>query len=178
MLKKQKDWDAIGAARCTSAAEVMALARKFRPAPVPSIVRREAFNPTTKVEKQPEAEPKQIFSFPQIENVEKPRLTERKVLKEVCFALNINVDDVTGMGRTKECVNARHLSIYLARLLLRGRRSYPQIARGLGLRDHSTAIYAFNKIEKRLRDESELKQTIEGIKKSLRERYSGVPIDT
>ncbi|CAK7009926.1 MAG: Chromosomal replication initiator protein DnaA [Desulfovibrio sp.] len=70
----------------------------------------------------------------------------REILGEVARKLNLRPEDVLGAKRRPDLVLARQVSMYICRRKLG--LSYPELGRAFGGRDHSTVIYAINKIKK------------------------------
>ena len=70
----------------------------------------------------------------------------REILGEVARRLNLRPEDVLGAKRRPDLVLARQVSMYICRRKLG--LSYPELGRAFGGRDHSTVIYAINKIKK------------------------------
>ena len=71
----------------------------------------------------------------------------------------------TGRARNKEFVEPRQIAMYLFRDILA--MSYPDIANKVGKRDHTTAIYAFEKISKEINKNQNLNQKVLLIKDLL-----------
>lgn len=67
------------------------------------------------------------------------------IVDSVCKGLGVTREDLGGSGRHKSVVLARAMVALLARRLTR--RSYPEIAAAIGLRNHSTVITAHRRIE-------------------------------
>lgn len=62
----------------------------------------------------------------------------------VCSYFNISKSDLIGSKRSSSIVYARHIAIYLARTLTD--ESLPTIGKYFGGRDHSTILYAYEKV--------------------------------
>ncbi len=91
--------------------------------------------------------------------------TSRHILDAVANFFDISDKDLTGKSRKKELVYPRQISMYLLRKELNN--SYPTIGHELGGRDHTTAMHAYNKIEKEMENNDRIKQDIEAIKQVL-----------
>ena len=78
---------------------------------------------------------------------------------------DIATKDILGKSRKKELVFPRQIIMYLLRKELNS--SYPTIGHELGGRDHTTAMHAYNKIEKELDENDRTKQDVESIKQQL-----------
>jgi chromosomal replication initiator protein len=70
----------------------------------------------------------------------------RRVLEQVADHHSVTVDDLTGPSRLANHVKARHEAAYLLRQCS---LSYPQIGRILGGRDHTTIMYAVQRVEQK-----------------------------
>lgn len=99
-----------------------------------------------------------------ITNIQLKSLTPKEIIESVAKFYDISYKDITGSSRKKELVWPRQIAIYLIREELN--TSYPTIGQELGGRDHTTAMHAFSKIEKEIkeRENERVKQEIESIK--------------
>ncbi len=100
-------------------------------------------------------------------NLQTKSLSPKEILETVSRFYNINTKDITGKGRKKELVWPRQITMYLMREEIN--TSYPTIGQELGGRDHTTAMHAYNKILKEIKekDNEKIKQEIESIKQML-----------
>ena len=73
-------------------------------------------------------------------------ITPTQVIKAVSSFYEISPTDLLGRSRKKEVVEPRQIAIYLLREMLN--MSYPYIAEKMGKRDHTTAIYSYEKISR------------------------------
>lgn len=73
-----------------------------------------------------------------------------EVLRAVCEVYGVTKADLIGPGRTRRIALARHVAMYLAAKL--SRLSLPDIGRRFGGRDHTTALYAVQKIDALTKD--------------------------
>ncbi len=87
------------------------------------------------------------------------------VQQKVAGFYNLRMTDMVSARRTREVVRPRQVAMYLAKQLTL--RSLPQIGRKFGKRDHTTVIHAVRKIEELRRQDPQLDQEIETIKKLL-----------
>ena len=78
---------------------------------------------------------------------------------------NISVDDIKSKKKSALIVGARQIAMYLSRDILN--ESFERIGLEFGGRDHSTVMYAYDKIKSELNENQELKTTIERIKENL-----------
>jgi chromosomal replication initiator protein len=72
------------------------------------------------------------------------------VQSEVARQFGCHVSDLRGDKRTADVAYPRHIAMYLCRELTEA--SLPQIGGRFGGRDHSTVLYAVNKIERLMQD--------------------------
>ncbi|MBU6141797.1 chromosomal replication initiator protein DnaA [Patescibacteria group bacterium] len=89
-------------------------------------------------------------------------INPNQVIKAVADYYEISQNDLTGRCRQKSIVEPRQITMYLLRDILG--LSYPDIGQKLGKRDHTTAIYATNKISEEINKDQDLNQKILAIK--------------
>jgi chromosomal replication initiator protein len=100
--------------------------------------------------------------------VEKNReMTVEMIQKFVAEFFSIKTSDLKSDKRLKNLVIPRQIAIYLCRELTKS--SYPEIGEKFGGKDHSTIIHSFKKISKLMDSDSELKNTVESIRKGMLE---------
>ena len=90
----------------------------------------------------------------QIINTPKKMTNCKNIFKAVCELYDISVSDLFNRSRKKELVRPRQISMYLIRQELNG--SYPYIGEKLGGRDHTTVMYACQKISKEMENNDSL----------------------
>lgn len=78
---------------------------------------------------------------------------------------NISVDDIKGKKKSALIVGARQIAMYLSREILN--ESFERIGLEFGGRDHSTVMYAYDKIKNEINNNLELKNIIEKIKENI-----------
>ena len=88
-----------------------------------------------------------------------------KIQKAVADHYNITIEDLKGKKRSNKVAHPRQLAMYLCRV--ETDETFPRIGLEFGGRDHSTVIFACDKIEKELLENHELEQTIKEIKAKL-----------
>ena len=88
-----------------------------------------------------------------------------RIQRVVCDYFKINIDELKGKKRSKNINYPRQIAIYLCRELTT--ESFPKIGTYFGGRDHSTIINAYQKIEKDLNSNQQLKIVISELKKIL-----------
>jgi chromosomal replication initiator protein len=79
--------------------------------------------------------------------------------------MNVKIADVKAHNKNKNLVLARQISMYLARKLTN--LSYPDIGQKIGGRDHSTVIYANNKILNTITSDVNFKKMVQEIEDSV-----------
>lgn len=92
-------------------------------------------------------------------------LNMHDILEAVAKHFEVNCKDILGKGRRAEIVLPRQLAMYLIRDLTE--HSFPEIGQFFNGRDHSTVMYAVQKIEKKLEAGSELSEEIRKVKNLL-----------
>ncbi len=93
------------------------------------------------------------------------RVGPGQIVKAVSSFFEVSIGDLLGRARNKEFVEPRQIVMFLFRDILK--MSYPDIASRVGKRDHTTAIYAYKKIDKNLKEDRDLNQKILMIKEGL-----------
>jgi len=94
-------------------------------------------------------------------------LSSKRVLESVSKFYDIGIKDIVGKSRKKELVKPRQIVMYLMREEMG--ISYPTIGDELGGRDHTTAMHAYNKVNKEIQESNIVKQEIELIKQLLKD---------
>jgi chromosomal replication initiator protein len=92
-------------------------------------------------------------------------LTPRKIIEIICSFYDITFDDIIGPSREKRLSYPRQIIMYILREELQA--SYPTIGQELGNRDHTTAMHAFNKIQRELDMNEKLRQEINLLRQKL-----------
>lgn len=95
----------------------------------------------------------------------KSSITVKDLLTAVIEYYNISLKDIFRACRKKNIVMPRQITMYLMREDMGS--SYPVIGYEIGGRDHTTAMHAYEKIEKRLEMDEILRQDIEIIRQKL-----------
>ena len=81
-----------------------------------------------------------------------------QIVKTVADFFEIPSNDLIGRGRKKEIVEPRQITMYLLRDVLN--LSFPFIGDKMGKRDHTTAMYAYEKISKEVNKYARLLLTV------------------
>ena len=97
-----------------------------------------------------------------INNSPSKKINYKTILQAVSEFYDINIGQLTNRSRKKELVYPRQIAMYLIREELKN--SYPFIGEKLGGRDHTTVMYACEKLNKELENNESLQQEINLIK--------------
>jgi len=95
--------------------------------------------------------------------LEKP-LTISDIKQAVAEYFSLDVEDLSAKVKTKDIANARQIAMYLSRELTNS--SLPRIGKNFG-RDHTTVLYACDKIKELLKTDQEFTITIDSIKNKI-----------
>lgn len=94
-----------------------------------------------------------------------PRITIDEIQKAVCAHFRLDKSEMSSKRRVRSIARPRQVAMYLSKELTP--RSYPDIGRRFGGRDHSTVIHAVRTIENLRVQDSELDGDIAAIRRSL-----------
>lgn len=99
-----------------------------------------------------------------VANTQTKSMSNKEVIDAVCRFYDISNKDLIGSSRKKELVWPRQIAIYIMREEIG--TSYPSIGHEMGGRDHTTAMHAYNKIHRELKENEneKVKQEIASIK--------------
>lgn len=92
-------------------------------------------------------------------------ITHKHIIKAVSEFYDIKPEDLIAKNRKQEIVRPRQIAMYLMRSELQ--LSYPGIGDKLGGRDHTTAIHAFEKINRSLQADDKLSEELQAIKDQM-----------
>lgn len=92
-------------------------------------------------------------------------ITTDEIIKTVAGKFNVKISDIKSQKRNKNFILPRQIVMYLLRNLTN--LSYPDIGMEIGGKDHSTVIYANNKIRKLIEKDIKVKNLIKEIEDSL-----------
>ena len=93
--------------------------------------------------------------------------TPQLILEEVSSFTGVAKDKILGKSKSKDIVRARQIMIYLITQMTD--LSLPAIGRFIG-RDHTTALYARDKIAEEIQTDASLDATIKDLMKNIRSR--------
>ncbi len=97
-----------------------------------------------------------------------PELSPEKVIESVAEFFGLSPEDLKSPRRDREATFARQVAMYLLRDCLS--LPFPQIAKLLGGRDHSTVVYSCEKISRLLRTDERVGRQLSLLKDYLRQR--------
>lgn len=89
----------------------------------------------------------------------------KKIIQAVSSFYEINQDDILLPTRRKEIVKPRQIAMFLLRSELK--ESYPSIGRRFQGKDHTTAMYAFERISQKMEEDQVIFNEINTIKQKI-----------
>jgi chromosomal replication initiator protein len=92
-------------------------------------------------------------------------ITIEQISKAVAQYFKIPLVDLKSKSRNKDITNARHIAMYLARMVASSKQQ--EIGEYFGGRDHTSVIHAVEKIKERIKVESTLSKDINAIESNL-----------
>lgn len=101
-------------------------------------------------------------------NVSKARpkhLTPKQIISKVSHHFNVDVNDIISPKRDRHIMIPRQIAMYLMRSELH--TSFPNIARELGRKDHTTAIHSVEKITKAVKLDYAIRENVAEIREKL-----------
>ncbi len=93
-------------------------------------------------------------------------ITPELIIKSVCNYFNIKISDIKSNKKFKEYVKPRQIAMYIIRNYTE--LSFPDIGEKFGGKDHSSVIYAVDKIKKLIKEDPQLEKIIENIIKLIK----------
>lgn len=99
---------------------------------------------------------------------EKEEVTVDEILKTVAGKLNVKMSDIKSHKKNKNLVFARQIAMYLSRRMTSA--SFPDIGEKIGGRDHSTVIYACNKMKKVMEEDLNVKKLVLELEEILQNK--------
>lgn len=93
------------------------------------------------------------------------RISFQKIIQAVAEFYNLKEKDIFLNSRKKEIVKPRHVAMFFLREELNS--SFPFIGKKFGGKDHTTAIYACEKISRGIEEDEQLAEEINTIKEKL-----------
>jgi len=87
------------------------------------------------------------------------------IIRVVADDAGLTPDDLISPCRKRPFVNARHIAQYFARKM--AKKSFPDIARRFGGRDHATIMHGVNKIESRMAEDPTFARSLTALEKRI-----------
>ncbi len=100
-----------------------------------------------------------------LKNDDRKVLSIESIQKEVSNYFGIKTNDLKSNKKQKNVAFPRQISMYLVRRYTGA--SFPEIGEKFGGKDHSTVIHAVNKIERLLKDDLSVKNTINSLSRTI-----------
>ena len=97
-----------------------------------------------------------------------PEHTVEKIIEEVARTFGVTVEMLRSQDRRASIQKPRSIAIYIARELTD--LSMVAVGEAFGNRHYSTIVYTIQEMEKKIRKDSNLRETIEDIIKNIRDR--------
>lgn len=101
-----------------------------------------------------------------IKQLEKEDISIDNIIKAVATQTGVKISDVKSPKKNKNIVSSRQIVMYLARKLTGS--SFPDIGEKIGGRDHSTVIYACNKMKRLMEENEKIKHMVDDIEDLLK----------
>ncbi len=93
------------------------------------------------------------------------KLTIDEIMKVTCEHYSLRMSDMTSARRARTVARPRQMAMYLAKKLTP--RSYPEIGRRFGGRDHTTVLYAVRKIEELMAADDQIAEDAQLLQRKL-----------
>ena len=100
-------------------------------------------------------------------SAEQRRVRIEDIQRVVARHYNVSRQELVSNRRTRVIVKPRQIAMYLSKTLTP--RSFPEIGRRFGGRDHTTVLHAVRKIEELLGNDNKLSQEVELLKRLINE---------
>ena len=93
------------------------------------------------------------------------KVTMDEIMRKTCDYFNVRMSDMVSPKRSRNIARPRQMAMYLAKHLTS--RSYPEIGKRFGNRDHTTVIHAVRKIEELKGQDSQVAEDAELLRRML-----------
>ncbi|CAB1238924.1 chromosomal replication initiator informational ATPase [Ruminococcaceae bacterium BL-6] len=103
-----------------------------------------------------------------INNNQPAPVTVEKIIEEVARTFGTTPEDIRSSKRSANISGARQVAMYVVREITQ--LPMTSIGEEFGGRDHSTVVYAIQQVEKNLKRDPKIKDTVEDIIKNIRDR--------
>lgn len=94
-------------------------------------------------------------------------VTVENIIQEVSNLYGVTAEDIRSKKRSQQISNARKVAIYLVHEITQ--MTLQAIGEEFGNRDHSTIVYAVKYVEKNMKKDTNLRDAIESITKTIRD---------
>ena len=88
-------------------------------------------------------------------------ITPDSIVKEVCRYFRLEEDQIRGQSRSRDCVNARQIAMYLIRRMTSNSLSDTGLA--FSGRDHTTVLHSIEQVEKKMKKDPAFAETVKAI---------------
>lgn len=96
-------------------------------------------------------------------------VTVENIIQEVSNLYGVTAEDIRSKKRSQQISNARKVAIYLVHDITQ--MTLAAIGEEFGNRDHSTIVYAVKYVEKNMKKDTNLRDAIESITKTIRDGF-------
>ena len=93
------------------------------------------------------------------------KLTIDEIMKRTCEHYSLRMSDMVSARRSRSVARPRQMAMYLSKKLTP--RSYPEIGRKFGGKDHTTVLYAVRKIEELMQTDPQLAEDAQLLQRRL-----------
>jgi chromosomal replication initiator protein len=93
------------------------------------------------------------------------KVTMDEIMKKICHYYNVRMSDLLSPRRSRNIARPRQMAMYLSKNMTS--RSYPEIGKQFGNRDHTTVMHAVRKIEELKLQDSQVSDDAELLRRML-----------
>ncbi len=94
-------------------------------------------------------------------------ITSEQVQRAVAEHFDVRIADIRGRSRQRQIVQPRQLGMYLCKILIPS-MSLNEIGEAFGGKDHTTVIYACEKVGREAKSQPHMRQLLEQLTKRIR----------
>ena len=88
-------------------------------------------------------------------------ITPEAIIKEICRYFRLEEDQIKGLSRSRDCVNARQIAMYLIRRMTS--LSLSDTGVFFSGRDHTTVLHSVEQVEKKMKNDAAFAETVKSI---------------
>ncbi len=88
-------------------------------------------------------------------------ITSDSIIKEICRYFRLEEDQIRGQSRSRDCVNARQIAMYLIRRMTS--LSLSETGMEFSGRDHTTVLHSIEQVEKKMKKDPTFAETVKSI---------------